>query len=119
MLEAYKARGTGYFPSTDPLEGGFFDRRGKPLNTLQEYLDGKADYVTVATDVHAFPYGTWLCIPELDAHFDMPIRFEVRDTGEAFVGKGTSRIDICTADKKASEDEAVNGELTLIVVKRP
>src|SRR3954471_8023471 len=32
------AKGTGYFPDNSPMEGGFKDRQGKPLHTLQDYL---------------------------------------------------------------------------------
>jgi len=31
----YNARGTGYYPADDPIEGGFFDMIGHPLKTLQ------------------------------------------------------------------------------------
>ncbi len=48
--QTFKARGTGYYPDKSALEGGFTDRVGKPLNTLQDYLSGKAPYVSVAMD---------------------------------------------------------------------
>lgn len=31
----YSSRGTGYYPADDPIEGGFLDRQGHPLRTLQ------------------------------------------------------------------------------------
>jgi 3D (Asp-Asp-Asp) domain-containing protein len=96
------------------MEGGFLDRKGKPLHTLQDFLSGKAPYVSVAMDSKAFPYGTKLRIPELEKKYGRPIEFRVVDTGGAFKGKGTSRIDICTANRKASLDPTVNGKLTLI-----
>jgi peptidoglycan hydrolase-like protein with peptidoglycan-binding domain len=110
----YQARGTGYYPANTRLEGGFLDRKGKPLNTLQDYLAGKAPYVSVAMDSKAFPYGTRLRIPELEKKYGRSIDFRVVDTGGAFRNKGTSRIDICTANEKASLDPTINGKLTLV-----
>jgi peptidoglycan hydrolase-like protein with peptidoglycan-binding domain len=112
--QTFNARGTGYYPDKSALEGGFTDRVGKPLNTLQDYLSGKAPYVSVAMDSKAFPYGTKLRIPELEAKYGRPIDFRVVDTGSAFTGKGTGRIDICTANQKASLDPTINGPLTLV-----
>jgi 3D (Asp-Asp-Asp) domain-containing protein len=113
----YLARGTGYYPSSDPIEGGFTDRRGAPLHTLQDYLAGRADYVSVAMDTTAFPYGTHVRIPELEAEYGQEIDFRVVDTGGAFRGKGTSRIDICTASRHDSLDATINGPLHIVVVK--
>ena len=31
----YSARGTAYYPSDDPMEGGFYDMHGNRLHTLQ------------------------------------------------------------------------------------
>ena len=89
------------------MEGGFFDRKGKPLHTLQDYLAGKAPFVSVAMDSKAFPYGTKLRIPELEKKYGQKIDFRVVDTGGAFKGKGTSRIDICTANRRASLDPVI------------
>jgi hypothetical protein len=112
--QKFNARGTGYYPDASPLEGGFVDRRDQPLRTLQDFLSGKANYVSVAMDSKAFPYGTKLRIPELEAKYGKQIEFRVVDTGGAFKGKGTSRIDICTANERASLDSTINGPLTLI-----
>lgn len=109
-----KATGTGYFPDNSAMEGGFVDRQGKKLNTLQDFLAGKADYVSVAMDKNEhIPYGAKLRIPELEKKYGRPIEFRVVDTGGAFTGKGNSRIDICTANEKASTDPTINGPLTL------
>lgn len=118
---AYVARGTGYYPTASAtgsdenrMEGGPIDRRDQPLQTLQAYLAGQASYVSVAMDIHAFPYGTKLCIPELEKKYGRPIEFRVVDTGDAFIGMGTTRIDICTANNQASQDPTINGRLTLV-----
>ncbi|HYV46627.1 MAG TPA: peptidoglycan-binding protein [Myxococcaceae bacterium] len=112
--KGFTAKGTGYFPDNSAMEGGFKDRKGAPLHTLQDFLAGKSKYVSVAMDSKAFPYGTKLRIPELEAKYGRPIEFRVVDTGGAFRGRGTSRIDICTANRRASLDPTVNGKLTLI-----
>ncbi len=112
--QTFKARGTGYYPDSSALEGGFVDRQDKPLQTLQDFLNGKSSYVSVAMDSKAFPYGTKLRVPELEAKYGQQIEFRVVDTGGAFTGKGTSRIDICTANKKASLEPTINGPLTLV-----
>ena len=112
--QRFNSRGTGYFPDASPMEGGFVDRVGKPLHTLQDYLAGRAGYVSVAMDSTAFPYGTKLRIPELEAKYGRPIEFRVVDTGGAFRGRGTSRIDICTENRRASLDPTINGPLTLV-----
>lgn len=112
--QKFKARGTGYFPDSSAMEGGYVDRKGAKLRTLQDFLDGKSSYVSVAMDSKAFPYGTKLRIPELEAKYGRQIEFRVVDTGGAFSGKGTSRIDICTANRRASLDPTINGSLTLV-----
>src|SRR5688572_21596517 len=99
---SFVAKGTGYFPENSAMEGGFFDRKGAKLRTLQQFLAGQADYVSVAMDAKAFKYGQRLRIQELEAKHKRPIEFRVVDTGGAFKGKGTSRIDICTANRQAS-----------------
>jgi 3D (Asp-Asp-Asp) domain-containing protein len=109
--KSFVARGTGYFPDGSAMEGGFSDRKGAKLRTLQQYLAGSADYVSVAMDPNAFSYGQRLRIHELNDKYGKDIVFKVVDTGGAFMGKGTSRIDICTANSKAAGDSTINGTL--------
>ena len=113
--QAYSARGTGYYPANNAMEGGYFDRRGAPLNTLEDYLAGRAPYVSVAMDARALPYGTRMRIPELEQKYGRQIDFRVVDTGGAFRGRGMGRIDICTANQARSLDPTINGPLTLQV----
>ncbi len=115
-VSSFTARGTGYYPDGSALEGGFKDRRGKPLHTLQQFLAGQADFVSVAMDPHAFSYGQRLKIHELETKYGRSIPFRVVDTGGAFTGKGRSRIDICTANNHASLDPTINGTLHIDVV---
>lgn len=112
---AFRAHSTGYYPDSSALEGGFVDRLGKPLHTVQQFVAGRAPYVSVAMDSSAFPYGTKLRIPFMDAKYGRAIEFRVVDTGGAFRGRGTSRIDICVANHSASLDASVNRMLDVEV----
>lgn len=118
----HPSRGTGYYPSSSKMEGGFTDRKENKLATLQDFLEGKSKYVSVAMDKNKnIPYGKGLHIKELDKKYAEQLKamgkehidFRVVDTGGAFTNKGTSRIDIATRDRKASLDPTVNGPLTL------
>ncbi len=111
----YHARGTAYFPSNDPIEGGFVDMRGAPLRTLQDFLEGRALNVSVAMDNRAgIAYGTPICIPEMNKKYKKDILFKMVDTGSAFVGKNHSRIDICVRTRAETYDKTINGPLTLV-----
>ena len=116
ITSSFTSHGTGYYPDSSALEGGFVDRAGKPLQTLQKFLAGGAAYVSVAMDSSAFKYGARLRIKELDAKYGRAIIFRVVDTGGAFRGKGRTRIDICTASRKASLDPTINGTLHIDVI---
>lgn len=118
----HKSTGTGYYPSNSKMEGGFNDRKGNKLSTLQDFLEGKSKYVSVAMDKNQkIPYGKGLHIQELDAKYKDQLKamglehinFRVTDTGGAFTNKGTSRIDIATRDRQHSLDKTINGPLTL------
>jgi 3D (Asp-Asp-Asp) domain-containing protein len=113
---SFTSRGTGYYPNASALEGGFNDRQGKKLKTLQQFLAGSASYVSIAMDSNAFKYGTRLRIKELDAKYGKAIVFRVVDTGGAFRGKGRSRLDVCTANRAASLDPTINGTLHVEVI---
>ncbi len=115
------AKGTGYYPANSRMEGGFVDKRGKKLRTLQDFLDGKSDYVSIALDKKlyrsgAVRYGDRFRIPELEKKYGRPIEFRAVDTGGAFTNKGFSRVDICTKNRRHSLDSTVNGRLTLVKV---
>jgi 3D (Asp-Asp-Asp) domain-containing protein len=116
VLSSFQTRGTGYYPANTALEGGFLDRKGKRLNTLQQFLAGTVPYVSVAMDTTAFPYGQRLRLKEFNARYGREIIFRVVDTGGAFRGKGRSRIDICTANEPASLDRTVNSLLNAEVI---
>ncbi|MEY4065288.1 MAG: hypothetical protein RIR26_1496 [Pseudomonadota bacterium] len=94
---SYSTEATLYTTENTDMEGGSKDRCGRPLNTLDDYMNWKAEEVSVAMDTSALPYGTVIRIPEIERRLKVkdPIPFRVVDTGGAFANKGTSRMDIC------------------------
>ena len=116
VTSSFTSKATGYYPDSSSLEGGFVDRRGVKLHTLQQFLAGQAAYVSVAMDANAFPYGQHLRIKELEAKYGRAIDFRVVDTGGAFHGRGRSRIDICVANQSASLSPSVNGTVHIDAV---
>lgn len=113
--DRFTAKATSYYPDSSALEGGYNDRKGKPLKTLQSFIAGKTDGVTVAMDATAFAYGQILCSPTLNQSYSARIKLEVKDTGGAFKGKGRTRIDVCSGSKKDSLDARLNRMLDLEV----
>ena len=110
-------RCTGYTPENTPMEGGQLDCHGNPLHTLQDFLTGSADFVSVAADkLLKIPYGAPLCIPAFDRHYGTNIKFRVVDHGGDFVGAGWSHIDICTADQKHANDAFLNNTYDAVVL---
>lgn len=97
------------------MEGGFEDMRGRPLCTLQAFLSGAVPYVSVAMDKGVLPYGTKLCIPAFEKAYAAAIEFRVVDTGDAFMGKGLARMDICVANKAESLKPLVNSIVFAVV----
>lgn len=96
-LQTHNSTATLYTTENTAMEGGPKDRCGRALRTLDDYLKGNAEYVSVAMDSMALPYGTLIRIPEIEQRFGVKsaIPFKIVDTGSAFIGRGTSRMDIC------------------------
>jgi len=124
-IREFEARLTGYFPPPPEgykdakealMEGGPNDMRGKPLMTLQDHLEGRVPYVSVAMDKGVLPYWTRLRIPALESHFGRPIEFRVVDTGGAFLGKGTSKVDVCVRGRQSQHLPIVNITTKVVVV---
>lgn len=98
-----KLRLTGYWPFTarpdeQRMEGAPVDRRSKPLHTVEDFLAGKADHVSLSGDDAIFPYGQRIDIP----WGDRTIIGRVTDTGGHFRGAGKlyrtigeEPIDVC------------------------
>ena len=113
------AKGTGYYPSNSKMEGGYVDKKGNKLTTLQDVLDGKAKSAAIALDKNLYKsgqvkYGDSFTIPEIDKKYGRHIDFRAVDTGGAFTNKGFSRVDVCTRSNKDAHDPTINGKLTLI-----
>lgn len=70
---------TAYYPVFDSdNESDYLDVKMKKLRTLQDFLDGRTEFVTVSMDLDSgIPYGTKLCIPELNAKFLRQIPLQV------------------------------------------
>ncbi|KAL3265284.1 hypothetical protein HHI36_009494 [Cryptolaemus montrouzieri] len=69
---------TAYYPdyNNEDNDKGYQDKRGRKLRTLQDYIDDRTNYVTLAMDERLhIPYGTKACIPELNQHFGHRIFF--------------------------------------------
>lgn len=105
----FKVRATGYWPfaakstAEKKMEGGIHDRKGKPLYTVEDYLTGKSDHVSVSGDDAIFPYGQKLLVN----WFDTTIVGRVTDTGGNFRGAkkvyrvmGEEPLDFCVASSK-------------------
>ena len=76
------------------IEGGGIDRHGYKINTIEDYLEGKAPYVTIAMDtLYDGYYFTNDSYTKPDGTL---ILFKCMDTGGAFKGKESSKIDIAT-----------------------
>ncbi|KAJ3658748.1 hypothetical protein Zmor_010469 [Zophobas morio] len=108
---------TAYYPdyNDDEHDSGYLDIKGKNLRTLQDYLDNRADFVTLAMDENLdIPYGTRTCIPELNLHFGHRIILEVRDSSSDLKGSGYKRADICVRSEIDSYDITVNKRVTLV-----
>ncbi len=96
---------TGYWPFSAradevKMEGGTKDRKGNPLHTVEDFLAGKSDHVSLSGDDAAWPYGQKIIIP----WGDKTIIGRVTDTGSHF--RGASKvyrffakepIDVCVA----------------------
>jgi hypothetical protein len=106
MLNAVTLHLTGYWPfqaglsaTERKMEGAPVDRKGKPLHTVEDFLAGKSDHVSLSGDPDIFPYGQKISIPWGDT---TTITGRVTDTGGHFHGlgkvfrvAGAEPIDVC------------------------
>lgn len=61
------------------------------------------------------PYGTKVCVPWLNEHYNKDILLEVRDSSIDLTGAGYSRVDICVRTEEDTYDLAVNKKTTLVL----
>ncbi|KAK5645385.1 hypothetical protein RI129_006685 [Pyrocoelia pectoralis] len=108
-----------YFPANlEDEDDSFRDIKGKRLRSLQDYLDNRSEFVTLAMDEKlGLPYGTNVCIPELNTYFKRYLKFQVRDSGTDLMGMGYKRADIFVRTEVDSYDTVVNSKATLVFVK--
>ncbi|XP_045479493.1 uncharacterized protein LOC123684320 [Harmonia axyridis] len=110
---------TAYYPDYDDEDNqkGYQDSKGHKLRTLQDYIDDRTNYVTLAMDETLnIPYGTKACIPELNQHFGHRVIFEVRDTSSDSKGSRYKRAEICVRTEIDSYDISVNRMATLYLM---
>lgn len=108
---------TGYFPppkwwykskNEAKMEGWSRDKTGKPLYTLEQYLQWKAPYVSIAGH-KSIPYGTRVRLANLEAQYGRPIECRVVDTWSAFNKQAPfSKLDVCVRGKESSHSFLVN-----------
>ncbi|KOX70642.1 hypothetical protein WN51_03700, partial [Melipona quadrifasciata] len=117
----YNVTLAAYYPVFDSdNESDYLDARMKKLRTLQDYLDERAEFVTVSMDLDSgIPYGTKLCIPELNAKFLRNIPLQARDKSHYSNVKTNSpdfsHVDICVRTEEDTYDNSVNRVVTLYV----
>jgi hypothetical protein len=99
----------GYTNAQRKIEGGLLDKNENPVFTLDDYLNKKpnVDFVTVAMDGR-FKYGTKLINPSYKDSKGNYIPFRVNDTGDAFINKGGTKIDIPTNNYLAAQGKVSN-----------
>ncbi|XP_043506696.1 uncharacterized protein LOC122527009 [Frieseomelitta varia] len=117
----YNVTLAAYYPVFDSdNESDYLDARMKKLRTLQDYIDERAEFVTVSMDLDSgIPYGTKLCIPELNEKFLRKIPLEARDKSHYNNVKTNSpdfsHVDICVRTEEDTYDNSVNRVVTLYV----
>jgi hypothetical protein len=102
---------THYYPfdvKTDAerkMEGAPVDRKKNPLYTVEDFLAGKSDYVSLAGDYTIFPYGQKMLVP----WGNRILVGRVTDTGGHFHGMGkvfrvvgAEPIDVCVFSRDNS-----------------
>ncbi|XP_011344966.1 uncharacterized protein LOC105283692 isoform X2 [Ooceraea biroi] len=109
---------SAYYPifGTDDKRN-HLDDQGKMLNTLQDYLDDRAPYVTVAGNLKSgIPYATQICIKELNEQFGRRISLQIRDQIDYEsdeVDLDFSRLEICVRSEEDTYDAYVNRLVTV------
>ncbi|XP_011872323.1 PREDICTED: uncharacterized protein LOC105564511 [Vollenhovia emeryi] len=111
---------SAYYPvfGTDDKRN-HLDDQGKMLSTLQDYLDGRARYVTVAGNLRSgIPYGTKVCVEKLNEQFGRQIHLQIRDQSDYENNDAAidfSRLEICVRSEEDTYDTYLNGLVTVHV----
>lgn len=113
-LSAYWPVGPDASEEERRREGPPVDVHDRPLYSLQDYLAGKAPFVSIAADRSraGFPrYGELVRIEELEKRYGRKILFRVVDTGGSFMTTGTTRFDIRVASRDEGLKDEVNSDV--------
>lgn len=113
-LSAYWPVGPDASEAEKRREGPPVDVRERPLYSLQEYLAGRAPFVSLAADrsTRGFPrYGELVRIKELEERYGQKILFRVVDTGGSFMDTGTARFDVRVASREEGLKDEVNSDV--------
>ncbi|KYN42166.1 hypothetical protein ALC56_03304 [Trachymyrmex septentrionalis] len=111
---------TAYYPvfETDDTRD-YLDDQGDELKTLQDYLDGRAHYVTVAGNLKSgIPYRTKICIEKLNEYFGKQIPLQIRDQNDYKNDKliDFSRLEICVRTEEDTYDNHLNDFVTIYIL---
>lgn len=98
------------------MEGGVNDSNSQPLSTVEDFLSGKSDHVSIAGDDAIFPYGQKVLIPWAGK----TLVGRITDTGGNFRGlnkvyrvEGREPLDVCVF---SSANKPPNKRVTVTLV---
>jgi hypothetical protein len=93
-------------PRTLELQGGLFtldegslDVGGRRLATLEAFLDGDVEFVSVAVDLAAIGPGVSLRIPALETALGQAIPLRAVHQTERTLGTGTALLEVCVSER--------------------
>ena len=100
---------TGYYPSNNPMEGGFYDCVGHPLKTLSSYVRNSRDnsHVSLAVDPNVIRKGSLINIEGFYDCDKVPILFYACDVGSMIKG---NHVDICCGSREQTYAIDSNGQ---------
>ncbi|XP_053984943.1 uncharacterized protein LOC128896502 [Hylaeus anthracinus] len=117
----YNVSLSAYYPDfSSDNESDYLDARMKKLRNFQDFLDGRVEFVSISMDLDSgIPYGTKVCIPELNAKFSRQIPLQARDRSHYSDAKTNSpdfsHVEICVRSEEDTYDNSVNGLVTLYI----
>ncbi|KAG7211019.1 hypothetical protein KM043_016381 [Ampulex compressa] len=110
---------SAYYPKTESEnEADYLDARQKKIRTLQDFLDGRADFVTASMDMSGIAYGTKICIHELNHQYRRQVPLQVRDSSPSSNQSrhpDFSHVEIAVRTEEDTYDKSVNKDVTLYV----
>lgn len=101
------------------LEESSLDAQGKRLCTLEAFLDGDVPFVSIACDLTAFPYGTPLRLPDLEAEVGRQVPLIAVAETSRTQGIGRLLVELCVSDVTAAEQAGWCGVMALETLSVP